>query len=135
MLDSAGGSYYTRGVEDYQRDYKATEKMMAGYTMVELNIGSKLMVLPGVRFEQEETEYTAYHIKQGDNVTGIEPNPEKVTTNRKNQLWFPSINLKYKATSYLTIQGAAYKSTSRPSFGQISPLVIYPQTGAGVYIQ
>ncbi len=132
VLDSAGGSYYTRGVEDYQRDYKATEKMLAGYTMVELNLGSKLMILPGVRFEQEETEYTAYHIKQADNVTGIEPNPEKLTTNRKNQLWFPSINLKYKATSYLTIQGAAYKSTSRPSFGQISPLVIYQQTGAGV---
>ncbi len=132
MLDSAGGSYYTRGTEDYQRDYKATEKMLAGYTMVELNLGSKLMILPGVRFEQEETDYTAYHIKQADNVTGIEPNPKELTTNRKNQHWFPSINLKYKATSYLTIQGAAYKSTSRPSFGQISPLVIYAQTGSAV---
>ena len=70
MLDSAGDSYYTRGVEDYQRDYKATEKMMAGYTMVELNIGSKLMILPGVRFEQEETEYTAYHIKQARQCNG-----------------------------------------------------------------
>jgi TonB-dependent receptor len=132
VLDSAGSSYYTRGVEDYQRDYDATEKMLAGYSMVELNLSSKLMVLPGIRFEQEETEYTAYQIKQGDNVTGIEPNPKKVTTNRKNQLWFPSINLKYKVTSFISIQGAAYRSTSRPSFGQISPLVIYAQTGANV---
>jgi TonB-dependent receptor len=129
LLDSAGSSYYVRGIEDYERDYEATEKLMAGYTMIELNIGSKLMILPGIRYEQEETEYFAYHIKQGDNPTGIEPNPKAMTTDRKNQQWFPSINLKYKATSFLSIQGAAYKSTSRPDFRQISPLVIYPQTG------
>jgi TonB-dependent receptor len=132
LLDSAGGAYYTRGVEDYQRDYKATEKLMAGYTMLELNIGSKLMVLPGVRYEQEETEYSTFHIKAADNVVGIEPNPKAITTKRKNQQWFPSVNLKYKATSFLSIQAAAYKSTSRPSFRQISPLVIYPQTGSGI---
>ncbi len=31
--------------------------------------------------------------------------------------------------SAITIQGAVYKSTSRPSFREISPLVIYPNTG------
>jgi TonB-dependent receptor len=132
LLDSAGDAYYTRGVEDYQRDYEATERLMAGYTMVELNIGSKLMILPGVRYEQEETEYFAFHIKQADNVVGIEPNPDSVNTTRKNQQWFPSVNLKFKATEFLSIQAAAYKSTSRPSFRQISPLVIYPQTGQGI---
>ncbi len=132
VLAEAGDSYYTRGVEDYQRDYEANEKMMAGYTMVELNIGSKLMILPGVRYEQEETEYSTYHIKQASNVVGIQPNPKQVTTNRKNQHWFPSVNIKYKATDFLSIQGAAYKSTSRPSFRQISPLVIYAETGSTI---
>jgi hypothetical protein len=33
--------------------------------------------------------------------------------------------MKFKITDYLSLQGAAYKSTSRPSFRQISPLVIY----------
>ncbi|MFH0758137.1 MAG: TonB-dependent receptor [Bacteroidota bacterium] len=132
LLDEAGDAYYTRGVEDYQRDYEATEQLMAGYTMVELNIGPKLMILPGVRYEQNETEYFAFHIKQADNVVGIEPNPDSVFTERKNQQWFPSVNLKFKATDFLSIQGAVYKSTSRPSFRQISPLVIYPQTGQGI---
>jgi TonB-dependent receptor len=132
LLDSAGDSYYTRGVQDYQRDYEATERLMAGYTMVELNLGPKLMILPGVRYERMETEYFAYHIKQSSNVTGIEPNPDSITTTRKNQHWYPSVNLKFKATDFLSVQAAVYRSTSRPSFRQISPLVIYPQTGQGI---
>jgi len=117
--------YYFRGVESYQRDYEATEKLTAGYIMTEINIGSKLMLLPGVRYEQNKTDYFAYHIITNDGQTGIEPNPDSVTTNRENAKWFPSLNLKYKITDFLSIQGAVYKSTSRPSFRQISPLVIY----------
>ena len=129
LLENSGGSYYTRGVQDYQRDYQATERLMAGYIMTELNIGPKLMLLPGIRYEQNETEYFAYHIKTSSNVVGIEPNPDSVTANRKNQKWFPSLNAKFKVTEDLSIQGAVYKSTSRPSFRQISPLVIYPTNG------
>jgi TonB-dependent receptor len=132
MLDSASSLYYTRGVEDYQRDYEAQERLMAGYIMTEINFGTKLMLLPGIRYEQNSTEYFAYHITQASNVVGIQPNPDAVTTNRKNQQWFPSLNVKFKATNYLSIQGAAYKSTTRPSFRQISPLVIYPATGQNI---
>jgi TonB-dependent receptor len=117
--------YYFRGVESYQRDYEATEKLMAGYIMTEINIGQRLMLLPGVRYEQNKTEYFAYHIVTNDGQTGIEPNPDSVITNRDNSNWFPSLNMKFKITDYLSLQGAAYKSTSRPSFRQISPLVIY----------
>jgi TonB-dependent receptor len=123
------GKYYYRGVEGYQRDYEATEKLAAGYIMTELNIGRKLMILPGVRYEREETEYFAYHIKTNSGPTGTEPNPDSVTTERSNAKWFPSVNIKFKITDFISLQGAVYKSTSRPSFRQISPLVIYPTTG------
>lgn len=121
--------YYLRGVESYVRDYEATEKLVAGYIMTEFNIGRKLMLLPGVRYERYETEYFAYHIKTNSGQTGIESNPDSVTTERLNAKWFPSLNIKFKVTDVVTIQGAAYKSTSRPSFRQISPLVIYPTIG------
>ncbi len=117
--------YFVRGVESYVRDYEASERLYAGYIMTEINIGSKLMILPGVRYERNETEYFAYHIKTNDGQTGIEPNPDSIITDRLNANWFPSVNLKYKVTDFLSIQAAAYKSTSRPSFRQISPLVIY----------
>ncbi len=124
-----GPSYTQRGVESYQRDYDATEKVGAGYIMAEVNIGSKLMLLPGVRAENYKTEYFAYHIKQNSGLTGIDANPDSVTTKTNNTKWFPSLNMKYKVSDAITIQGAVYKSTSRPSFREISPLVIYPNTG------
>ena len=87
------------------------------------------MLLPGIRFEKNKTEYFAYHVRTNSGMTGIEPNPDSITTNRSNSKWFPSLNMKYKATDFFAVQGAFYKSTSRPSFRQISPLVIYPSTG------
>lgn len=120
--------YFFRGVESYVRDYEASERLYAGYIMTEINIGRRLMLLPGVRYERNETEYFAYHIKTNDGQTGIEPNPDSVTTERLNAHWFPSLNMKVKITDFLSIQGAAYKSTSRPSFREISPLVIYRHT-------
>jgi TonB-dependent receptor len=121
--------YFIKGVESYIRDYEATEKVGAAYVMSELNIGSKLMLLPGVRVEKYNTEYFAYHIRQNSGITGIDENPEYVNTKTDNTKWFPSLNMKFKVTDAITIQGAVYKSTSRPSFREISPLVIYPITG------
>jgi TonB-dependent receptor len=36
--------------------------------------------------------------------------------------------MKYKVTDFISIQGAAYKSTTRPSFRQVSPFVRYSTT-------
>jgi len=123
------GNYTIRGLESYQRDYEASEKVGAGYMMAEVNIGSKLMLLPGIRVENYRTEYFAFHIRQNSGLTGIDANPDSVTTKTDNTKWFPSLNMKYKVSEAITIQGAVYKSTSRPSFREISPLVIYPNTG------
>lgn len=121
--------YYLSGTSSYIRDYSATENLTAGYLMTELNIGNKLMILPGIRYEKNETEYFAFHIRTNDGITGIEPNPDSVTINRSNEKWFPSVNAKYELTSFINLQGAVYKSTTRPSFRRISPLVIYPSGG------
>jgi TonB-dependent receptor len=130
--ENFGANYFRRGVESYTRDYRATEFLTAGYIMTEINIGSKLMLLPGVRYERNQTEYFAYHIQISDVSDGIEPNPDSITTDRDNYDFYPSLNLKYKITQSLALQAAAYKSTSRPSFRQISPMVIYPSTSDNI---
>lgn len=126
------GNYTIRGLESFQRDYEATEKVGAAYIMAELNIGSKLMLLPGVRVENYRTEYFAFHIRQNSGLSGIDANPDSVTTTTDNTKWFPSLNMKFKVSDAISIQGAVYKSTSRPSFREISPLVIYPNTGNSI---
>lgn len=117
--------YWTDGLESHINDYEATENLQAGYIMTEINVGKSLMFIPGVRYENMTTDYFTYHIKLASLQTGIEPNPDSVNVNRKNADWYPSLNIKYELNDHVQIQGAAYKSTSRPDFTQISPLVVY----------
>jgi TonB-dependent receptor len=123
------GNYFRDGTVDYQNDYAALEDSYAAYGMAEFNLLDKrLTVLPGIRFEREWTQYQGYHITLiGANANGLGGFPISVTTNRKNDLWFPSVNIKYKVTDDIQIMGAAYKSQAKPNFLEISPLVIYPE--------
>jgi TonB-dependent receptor len=79
-----------------------------------------------MRFEREWTQYQAYSITlNGSNANGIQGVPVSKTTNRRNDLWFPSVNLKFKVTDVVQIMGAVYRNEAKPNFLEISPLVIY----------
>ena len=118
------GFYQKNGYNNFFKDYKGTEEAFAGYAMAEVNLGD-LMVLPGIRYEVQNTTYESYHIELlGANANGIRGQPDSVTTYRDNAFFFPSINLKYKVKDWGFVQAAVYKSTSRPDFGLLSPLVI-----------
>ena len=135
MLDTAGGIYYTRGVEIIRGIMRPLKNWMAGYIMAELNIGSKLMILPGCRFEKEETEYFAYHIKQANNGTGIDANPDSVTTNRENTTWFPSLNMKFKATIFSPSRVQCIKVLQDPVSADLPPGYLSHKRETRDYIQ
>ena len=42
-------------------DYSGTEDYNASYMMSDLNIGSKLNIVTGLRFEKNETTYSSFH--------------------------------------------------------------------------
>jgi TonB-dependent receptor len=123
----AGDLYFRDGAQDFQNDYHGLEDTYAAYGMAELGLlDNRLNVLPGMRFEREVTQYQAYAITtNGSNGNGLQGMPISVTANRRNDLWFPSVNLKYKVTDAIQVMGAAYKSEAKPNFLEISPLVIY----------
>ena len=119
------GSYQKNGFSNFIQDYANTEEMLAGYTMAEILIGEKLMILPGIRFEKENTTYEGYHIELlAANGNGVRGNPDSVSVDRENDFFFPSLNLKYRLNKWSLIQGAVYKSTTRPDFRLLSPTVV-----------
>jgi len=121
--------FHVDGVPTYQNTYSATEELAAGYIMTELNFGDKLTLIPGVRYEKVNTSYTAFHVKTQASITGIATDPDTVTTTRENEFFFPSLNVRYKLYDWFQIKAATYKSIARPSFAQISPMVIYFHAG------
>lgn len=123
--------YWTDGPQTFNSIYKAAEKLAAGYAMAEINIGTKLSVVPGIRYEEMRTTYGAYVIytnnSNANGLAGQAPVWRSINTN--NFYYFPSVNAKYKATDNIQLMGAYYMSASRPNFSDMSPLVDYPTVG------
>ncbi len=117
--------FYQDGVGDFNQDYKDIEKSYAGYIMGEFNIGSNLTIVPGARYQEEKTDISAYHVRvNNSNQNGLDGTPPKlVETKRNYPHWYPSVNIKYKATENIQFLGAVYRSVSLPSYGNINPLI------------
>ncbi len=111
--------YYDRTSTQY--DYSGNEEYFASYILTEINIGSKIKFIPGMRFESNYTEYTA---TRGNTTVGF---PEQqypstdTTTTRDNWYLLPMIHLKYKPTEWFDVRVAYTHTLSRPSFYQITP--------------
>jgi TonB-dependent receptor len=130
LIDRLAAQYYMSGSQCYTQDYKDKEKTVAGYLMGEFNVGSDLVVVPGIRFQQFKTDISAYHIEvNGSNQNGLQSVPVLTTVTRTNPYWFPSVNVKYKASENVQIISAVYRSVSLPSYGDISPMVVYNPSG------
>jgi TonB-dependent receptor len=126
----ASDSYYTDGPDSYNSDYNETEKLAAGYIMAELNAGTDLTVVPGVRYEELKGEYGAYAVYTNpSNGNGLNLAPVWRVFSSTHINYFPSVNIKYKTTENIQLMGAYYSSAARPDFSALSPLVDYPVLG------
>jgi TonB-dependent receptor len=118
---------YRLGVQSADQDYLSLEKLMATYIMAEINIGKRIMILPGVRYEYMQTEYTANYIWEDPFAQdGLKIGyPDTVSVNdRSNKNWFPSINMKIDVSKAFDIRAAYYKSASRPDYRLLSPAIV-----------
>ena len=128
--------YLLSGVNSYNQDYTDKEHTAAGYIMGEFNIGTNLTIIPGVRWQEEKTDISAYHILvDGLSPIGYTVKPVLSESKSDNPNWYPSVNIKYKATENIQILAAAYRSVSLPSFIDISPALTFgsgtPQIAGG----
>lgn len=118
---------YVRGVQSSVDDYTNKEEYIAGFFMMELMIGDRIMILPGVRHETMNTSYTANYVVENQfEPTGMQPGyPDTITVDdRSNQYLFPSVNIKVDITPWMDIRGAYYMSTSRPNYSLLSPVMV-----------
>ena len=123
--------YYTNGPQSYNSDYDETEELTAGYIMPELKIGSDLTVIPGIRYEELKAKYGAYAVFTNSSTpNGLSGQPAQWRVFPETHInYFPSVNVKYKATENIQLLGAYYSSAARPDYSALSPLVDYPATG------
>jgi TonB-dependent receptor len=140
LLSDIGREYYEQfpelysvvGPESYNSLYNLAEKLRAGYIMAEINIGTDLTIVPGLRYEEERNTDGAYVVYTNNvnrnGLAGQLPIWRSINTTDVN--YFPSVNVKYKAGENVQIMGAYYSSIARPDFSAISPLIDYAIDGS-----
>ncbi len=119
-------AFETYSKHDYysvREDYHGNEYLYAGYLMSELNLGPNLKFLPGLRYENNKTVYTA---PRGDAGLAF-PNQHYVysdtTITRQNAFLLPMMHLKYSPLEWLNLRLAYTQTLSRPAYNLIVPRV------------
>ncbi len=104
-----------------KNDYSGYEDYSAGYASVKFDIGSKLTVIPGFRYEHNRTTYTA---NRGDETVFLPQEKyyyHDTTMTRDNEFWLPNLHIQYKPLEWLYLKFAYTNTLTRPSYAQMSP--------------
>lgn len=116
--------YVIDGLGSTSRRFDMTETLTAFYISTELNIGRRITLQPGVRYESFKTDYLAYKgIQTGWRVWDYFSEP--VTSTRKREHWFPQIHLRVKPFEWFDIRLASTRSLIRPDYRAYSPYSYY----------
>lgn len=111
---------YVEALTAPMNNQNGIERISSAYVMTELNIGSRLMFMPGVRYEHTDGTYDAVK----GNASGTSDNVGTIsdtTATRSFDQWFPMFQVRYAMTDWFTIRAAYTKSSSRPNYTEVIP--------------
>ena len=115
-------------------DYWGKEEYTGNYIMADVNIGSKLNIISGVRTEKNVTTYKAFTGLEGTlphfSAAGAD---SLVTDVRENTHSLPALFIKYDIFDWLTLRYAKTKTLTRPNYTDILPF--YHISGLGRTVQ
>ncbi|MFO7444983.1 MAG: TonB-dependent receptor, partial [Ignavibacteriaceae bacterium] len=100
-------------------DYTGNETKSAVYGMITLKIGEDVTILPGVRYQNLETEYTA--LRAEGTPGGFQGRDS--TVSRSHGYVLPMVHLRYKPLDWLQIHFAYTNTLNYPDYSAITPRV------------
>ncbi len=107
-------------------DYEGYEDQSAAYVMTVVNIGPDITIIPGVRYQNLRTNYTAPHDKQPP--LGFQSDSRYDTTVSENHgYWLPDLSIRYKVTSWCDIRLSYSNTIAYPDYQ-----AIYPRLNVGL---
>ncbi len=123
-LNNFMDTYWGKYTRDYSKEienYTAGEAISAAYVMTELNIGSRLMILPGMRLERTTRNYRSPFGHAEVDTDGnllISSIIDSVGTNSYDD-FLPMVHVRYKFTDWFDTRIAITKSLSRPDYSDL----------------
>ncbi len=115
--------YYTDvATNDYSsttNNYSGNERESAAYVMSTVDFGQMLTLLPGVRYQQLTTSYTAPRGTQ----TPLQYDYSDTTIDETHGYWLPMVHLIIRPLSWLQVHLAYTNTLTYPSFNAITPRI------------
>ena len=114
-------------------DYSGKEDYNAKYIMADINIGSKLNLVTGLRFENNETTYRSFKGMQNTLPHYNAAGSDSISIHTRNNSYsLPSLFLKYEPNDWLILRYASTNTLTRPDYADIIPLYNYLGSSGGV---
>ncbi len=127
LLDFAKAKdfYWKVMSQSYERDYHGTEDYLGAYIMPQIELFGKLTFITGLRYERNQTEYTAWRIPflgmESITVPHLEIADDDVTRKRENEFFLPMIHGIYRPNDWFNVKSSYTHTLSRPRFGDFIP--------------
>ena len=120
--DKNGDPLYTTDPLANLNDYNAGEKIYATYLMADINLGPRVMLLGGVRYEKTQNDYKSvfgspFIDEDGQSIGGV----TDTAGNRSYENWLPMVHLRYKATDWMDVRLAYTNTIARPDYFNLVP--------------
>lgn len=111
------GGYKVNVLGSTINDYDGTEDKSAAYAMVTLNVGDQISILPGIRYQNLSTTYSAMRglVVPG----GIQGHDTTVT--HAHGYWLPMVHLRYRPLEWLQLHFAYTNTLNYPDYSSITP--------------
>ncbi len=118
------GDVLNYAVPSLGNDYDGIERYQAGYIMAEIALGSRVSLLPGIRYEKDYSEYTGQRFREValNNIQGPPTDLDTITNIREHEFWLPMVHLQVRPSEQLTMRLAYTESLTRPDFIQYAPI-------------
>jgi len=124
VTDSSGTQLMPISIGSLGEDYDGIEHYQSGYAMAEVELGEYFTFIPGIRYENDYSKYTAYVFREVtiNNLPGPPADLDTVTSTRQNDFILPMIHLIAKPNDWLKIRAAYTQTLTRPDFNMYAPV-------------
>lgn len=117
-------AYFHDSYASTTSNYSGDENLSAFYVMATINVGSDVSVIPGVRYQNLQTTYTASRGLQ--NTTSAVGGPYlhyDTTVSVNHAYWLPDVILRYKPLSWFDVRLSYTNTIAYPDYNAIVPRI------------
>lgn len=123
-------NYFPQGTNYYHNIYGSTipnysgyENHTAFYAMFTARIGNQITLIPGVRYQNLQTVYTAVRGFFTNNAYSISYEHYDTTVTKNHGYWLPDVTLRYKPLSWLDLRLSYTHTLAYPDYNSIIPKI------------